>query len=100
MDEREHQEQYNQLVGFAITGIEAETFLDSNIGKYMTDMVEGKREAAITDFRKLEDPGDEQAIKKMLLDLKVCDLFDDLIKCAIEGGKAAQMELERRTAID
>ena len=89
----------NLDIDIALLGQQADTFLDSNLGKYLTELADAKREEAVEALVRA-DPGDKDANTRFRNDIRVADYFVSWLNEAVQSGKLAVHNLREMEAID
>lgn len=73
-------------------GIEAERFLESDLGRYLVARAEGEREEAIAELVKV-DPHDSREVQRLQNAIAVVDMVQQWIADAITSGQATERAL-------
>jgi len=84
----------DETVSIVKLGIEAERFLNSDLGKYLVERAEHEREAAVKEFKQC-DVTDPKAVRKIQDAILFPDKFVAWLTEAIQVGYVKHEELRR-----
>ena len=84
----------NELVNIVNLGIEAERFLNSDLGKYLVERAENERESAVKEFKHC-DVTDLNTVRRIQGSILIPDKFIAWLTEAIQVGYVKHEELRR-----
>jgi hypothetical protein len=85
-------EERRQNLAVVELGIEAQTFIGSNLGRYVLARAEAEREEALAKLIE-QDPSDVNAVRRLQSDIRVIDRAQQYLADAISEGEAMGQHL-------